>query len=202
MIGAAVAILAWIRWRDTGETVALYECSAFVALTVVNVMMIGIVFIGKESAFGLDASQPGEAPIYLWTEARAVVAAILVIGAARSLRREAPPLPPLFLAVGPALVLVLSAIMLFGREAILPQVPGAEAFDPNGAACSGRPRSRPPSCCSRSRSSSASSWRPSSCAGSTSGMASCQTRTLRRVWWSPPSASCISRSIRWSRPGS
>ena len=133
MIGAAVAILAWIRWRDTGETVALYECSAFVALTVVNVMMIGIVFIGKESAFGLDASQPGEAPIYLWTEARAVVAAILVIGAARSLRREAPPLPPLFLAVGPALVLVLSGIMLFGRQAILPHVPGAEALDPNGA---------------------------------------------------------------------
>ena len=55
---------------------------------------------------------------------------ILVIGAARSLRREAPPLPPLVLAIVPAVILVLSAIMLFGREAILPPVPGAEAFDP------------------------------------------------------------------------
>src|SRR6476646_10738812 len=41
IIGAAVAILAWIRWRDTGETVALYESSAFVALTAINVLMSG-----------------------------------------------------------------------------------------------------------------------------------------------------------------
>jgi hypothetical protein len=46
MIGAAVAILAWIRWRDTGESVALYESSAFVALTAINVLMIGIVILG------------------------------------------------------------------------------------------------------------------------------------------------------------
>src|SRR6188474_1394648 len=58
MIGAAVAILAWIRWRDTGESVALYESSAFVALTAINVLMIGIVILGKESAFGLDAAKP------------------------------------------------------------------------------------------------------------------------------------------------
>ena len=70
MIGAAVAILAWIRWRDTGESVALYESSAFVALTAINVLMIGIVILGKESAFGLDATQPGAAPIYVWTITR------------------------------------------------------------------------------------------------------------------------------------
>jgi signal transduction histidine kinase len=103
-----------------------------VALTAINALMIGIVIFGKESAFGLDASQPGEAPIYVWTITRAAVAAILVIGAARSLRREPPPLPPLVLAIVPAVVLVLSAIMLFGREAILPPVPGASAFDPAG----------------------------------------------------------------------
>src|SRR6188472_3994591 len=80
MIGAAVAILAWIRWRDTGETVALYESSAFVALTAVNALMIGIVIIGKEADFGLAASAPGEAPIYLWTVTRGAVAVILIIG--------------------------------------------------------------------------------------------------------------------------
>src|ERR1700752_403370 len=59
MIGAAVAILAWIRWSDGGETVALYESSAFVALTTINALMIGIVIVGREGDFGLAASQPG-----------------------------------------------------------------------------------------------------------------------------------------------
>jgi signal transduction histidine kinase len=132
MVGAAVAILAWIRWRDTGESVALYESSAFVALTVVNTVMIGIVIAGQEADFGLAADRPGEAPIYLWTVTRAAVAALLVIGAARSLRREAPPLPATFLEFAPTVVLVASGIMLFGRQAMLPPVPGAEAFDPSG----------------------------------------------------------------------
>ncbi len=132
MIGAAVAILAWIRWRDGGETVALYESSAFVALTTINTLMVAIVIVGREGDFGLAASQPGAAPIYLWTLTRGTVAAILVIGAARSLRREPPPLPPSILVIVPALVLVLAGVMLFGREASLPPVPGAEAFDPNG----------------------------------------------------------------------
>ncbi|MFL5646746.1 MAG: hypothetical protein ACJ78L_15455, partial [Chloroflexota bacterium] len=132
MIGAAVAILAWIRWRDTGETVALYESSAFVALTAVNALMIGIVIIGKEADFGLAASTPGEAPIYLWTVTRAAVAAILIIGAARSLRRESPPLPPVFMVLAPAGVLIASGLMLFAREPSLPPVPGAEVFAPGG----------------------------------------------------------------------
>jgi signal transduction histidine kinase len=132
MVGAAVAILAWIRWRDTGEPVALYESSAFIALTVVNVLLITIVIVGQESDFGLSAGHPGEAPIYLWTVSRATVALLLVIGAARSLRHEAPPLPPRFLAFAPAVVIVASGIMLFGREASLPPVPGANVFDPSG----------------------------------------------------------------------
>ena len=40
MIGAAVAILAWIRWRDTGESVALYE-SAPGALADAQAIAIG-----------------------------------------------------------------------------------------------------------------------------------------------------------------
>ena len=129
-IGAGVAVLAWVRWRDTGESVALYESSAFLALTTINVLMIGLVIVGREAEFGLAADSPGAAPIYVWTITRAAAAILLVIGAARSLRREMPPLPAVVLEVAPTVGVVLSAIMLFGREAILPPVPGAEAFDP------------------------------------------------------------------------
>ena len=132
IIGIGVAILAWIRWTETGEPVALYESSAFVALTVVNALMITLVVAGAEDDFGLAADQPGEAPIYLWTITRAAVAGLLVIGAARSLRREAPPLPATFVELAPAAGLVVAGIVLFGRQAFLPHVPGAEAFDPSG----------------------------------------------------------------------
>lgn len=131
-VGAGVALLAWVRWRDAGEPVALYESSAFLALTVINILMIGLVIVGREAEFGLAADHPGAAPIYLWTLTRAAAAALLVIGAARSLRREAPPLPATFLEVAPTVGVVFAGIMLFGREAILPPVPGADAFDPGG----------------------------------------------------------------------
>jgi signal transduction histidine kinase len=47
------------------------------------------------------------------------------------LRRDVPPLPAIFIEVAPAVGLVLSGLMLFGREATLPPVPGSEAFDPS-----------------------------------------------------------------------
>jgi signal transduction histidine kinase len=131
-VGAGVAILAWIRWRDAREPVALYESSAFVALTVINVLMIGIVIVGREAELGLAADHPGEAPVYLWTLTRGAAAVLLVLGAAQSLRRDVPPLPATFLLVAPAVSLVLSGIMLFGREATLAPVPGIDAFDPSG----------------------------------------------------------------------
>ncbi len=126
LVGAAVAILAWIRWRETTEPVALYESAAFVALTVINALMIGIVLTGQERAFGLSAADPGEAPIYLWTITRFAAAFLLVVGARRSLHRQAPPLPPIVNALAPAVTLVLVGLMLFGRETTLPPVPSAD----------------------------------------------------------------------------
>src|SRR5688500_18951035 len=95
LVGAALAILAWIRWRVTGQPVALYESSAFVALTVVNAIFVGLVLGGRDAEFGLSDANPGEAPVYLWILARTTTALLLVVGAARSLRRRRPSLPPL-----------------------------------------------------------------------------------------------------------
>ena len=203
MIGAAVAILAWIRWRDTGESVALYESSAFVALTAINTLMIGIVILGKECAFGLDAIQPGVAPIYVWTITRGAVAVILVIGAARSLRREAPPLPaagPRDRAGGHPRAVRDHAVRAGGDPAAGPGSGGLRPHQrprPRGVAVLDRGRRS-----SRSRSSSASSWRRSFSAGSTSGTAWCPTGTSRRAWSSQRSASCTSPWTRSSRRGS
>src|SRR5687767_15463562 len=86
LVGATVAILAWVRWRATGEPVALYQSSAFVALTLTNALMIGLVIGGREREFGLSVEEPGEAPVYLWTVTRLATSALLALGAARTLR--------------------------------------------------------------------------------------------------------------------
>jgi signal transduction histidine kinase len=130
LIGAAVAILAWVRWRDTGESSGLYVCSAFVASTVINGLLIALVLAGRDEEFGLAPARPGEAPIYLWTLSRLTVAWLLVLGAVRSLRREQPPLPRLLLVAGPTGLLLLAGSMLFARQAVLPHVPGVDALDP------------------------------------------------------------------------
>jgi signal transduction histidine kinase len=132
LVGAAVGILAWIRWRETGQPVALYESSAFVGLTVVSALMLGLIVSDQAIDFGLAPDAPGDAPVYLWTLTRLVAAILLVIGAVRGLRRWRPPLPALTTALVPALVLVGVALVLFGREAVLPPVPGVGAFDPGG----------------------------------------------------------------------
>ena len=107
---------------------------AFVALTVINVLMIAFVIAGAEDEFGLAADQPGEAPIYLWTITRAAVAALLVIGAARSLRREAPPLPATFLVLAPAVVLVLVGDHAVRPRGVPAAGPGSRGLRPERAA--------------------------------------------------------------------
>jgi signal transduction histidine kinase len=134
LIGAAVAILAWARWRDTGESVVLYQSSAFVALTLVNAFVVAIVIAGREVEFGLSPDGPGEAPVYLWTVTRFVAAYLLVVGAIRSLRRERPPIPAPLLLLAPAVILVAVGVMLFGREDVLPPIPSVSEFNPTQAA--------------------------------------------------------------------
>ena len=203
MIGAAVAILAWIRWRDTGESVALYESSAFVALTAINVLMTGIVILGKESAFGLDATQPGVAPIYVWTITRGAVAVILVIGAARSLRREAPPLPPLVLAIVPGghpRAVRDHAVRAGGDPAAGPRCGGLRPHQ--------RPRPRGVAVLDGGRAPPGRDLRRLHRGGHPLAPAlhpvrpDVRRRTSRRAWSSPRSASCISPSTLSSRRGS
>ena len=203
-IGAAVAILAWIRWRDTGETGRpVRELRVRRADRHQRPDDRDRHRAARRQTSGWPRSQPGEAPIYLWTLTRAAVAALLVIGAARSLRREPPPLPPTFLEIVPA---------------VGPRAGRGHAVRPRGDPAAGaRRRSVRPeraarrsaplrrldrrSCSSRSRSSSASSSPRSCSAACTSATGSCPTRSCRRGSSWPPSASCTSRSTRSSRPG-
>jgi signal transduction histidine kinase len=120
LVAGAVAILAWVRWRETGRVGALYESAAFVVLTVTNGLTLGLVLIGRGDLFGLDPGESGSAPVYLWTLARLAAAALLVAGAAHGLRRARQPSHPLAIAVGPAIGLLVIAVALGSRASTQP----------------------------------------------------------------------------------
>jgi signal transduction histidine kinase len=62
---------------------------------------------------------------------RLAAAYLVVLGAARSLRKQAPPIGGAIAVFAPAAFLVVAGVLLFGRQAVLPPVPGAAAFDPS-----------------------------------------------------------------------
>src|SRR5687768_11921950 len=117
LVGGAVSILAWVRWRETGGVGALYESAAFVVLTVTNAVMLGLVLIGRGDLFGLDPDGPTATPVYLWTFARFMAAALLVSGAIRGFRRTRPPSRPLVIAIGPAVSLLVVIVLVASRAA-------------------------------------------------------------------------------------
>jgi signal transduction histidine kinase len=114
LVGGAVSILAWVRWRETGGVGALYESGAFVVLTVTNAVFLGLVLVGRADLFGLNPGEPGAASVYLWTSARLMAGALLVSGAVRGLRRTTPPNRPLAIALGPTIGLLIVVVAVLG----------------------------------------------------------------------------------------
>ena len=121
LVGGAVSILAWVRWRETGRVGALYESGAFVVLTVTNGVLLGLVLIGRGDVFGLNPGEPAAVSGYLWTSARLMAGALLVTGAVRGLRRTTPPNRPLAIALGPTIGLLVVVVAVLGGS--LRQVP-------------------------------------------------------------------------------
>ena len=122
LVGGAVSILAWVRWRETGGVGALYESGAFVVLTVTNGVVLGLVLIGRGDLFGFNPGEPEAASAYLWTSARLMAGALLVSGAVRGLRRTTPPNRPLAIALGPTIGLLVVVVAVLGGSA-RPTVP-------------------------------------------------------------------------------
>jgi signal transduction histidine kinase len=112
LVGGTVAILAWVRWRETGRSTALYQASAFTALSVTNALMAGLVLTGRGASFGLDPASPGAAPVYLWSATRLVAAALLLFGGIMGVRGAAVRVTAPVIALGPTIALVVATIVL------------------------------------------------------------------------------------------
>jgi signal transduction histidine kinase len=127
LVSGAVAILAWVRWRETLGAAALYESSAFVVLTITSGLKLGLVLAGRGDVFGLDPAAPGPQAAYLWALARLAAAGLLVAGAVRGLLSDRETRHPLAIAIGPAVGILLIAFALAARPGeLLPLVSAAE----------------------------------------------------------------------------
>lgn len=122
LVGAAVALLAWVRWQETRAPSALYESAAFGVLTLTNALFVGLIITGQGRLIGLDPLAPGDAATYVWAEARLMAAFLLVIGGIHGLRSTRLRLPALLVAIGPAAIMLVFAVIVAAVGACLPAV--------------------------------------------------------------------------------
>ena len=144
LVALAVAILGWVHFREGNDPAALIRASAFLVLAAQNALLITVVALGIDAAFGFSLEAPGQLPLWAVIIGRGVAAGLLVPrGHGGAPTGGAPHGWPA------ALVLGLPALARHGRDRGGGRHPAIAA-----ACCSMTPRSRscdatPPLRCSR-----------------------------------------------------
>jgi signal transduction histidine kinase len=120
VVTLGVAVVAWVRYREMGESLALFLASAFLVLAITSGVSLLFVVGRMDVAFSdFGQNMPREAQPQITTAGHLLAATLLVAGAAISLRRRRVREPWLIL-LGPAIALL--AIIHFA-SAWSPSVP-------------------------------------------------------------------------------
>lgn len=116
-VAVAVAVLAWMRFREHAEPVALFQSSAFVVLAAAN--LAGVLVVVAR----LDVAEPlvpaDQAPAYAVTAARLAAAALLFAGGLFAWRRRRAPHAVVVLG-GPAALLLVLVVLVAALAPMLP----------------------------------------------------------------------------------
>jgi signal transduction histidine kinase len=122
LVAVAVAILAWIHYREGEDRAALFRASAFLVLAVQNIVFIAIAVAGRSGDFGLALDDPGQMPVWSVIIGRGMAAALLVTAGLVALRpnsyRRAWPAAVLW--VPSALMTLVGVGMLVASDALPP----------------------------------------------------------------------------------
>ena len=132
----AVAVFAWMRFRERGDPVAAFQAGAFSVLAIGNGLTLVAVTTGLDTAMGMALASPSQAPIYVFMTTRLFAAALLVLGCLASLRaRPVDRAPVMMLGSGVAIVVAIALIEVgasrlppltsIGAPDMAPGVPGA-----------------------------------------------------------------------------
>lgn len=103
VVTSAVALLAWVRYREQRDSYALFLSGAFLALAVANTRAV-LETIGPDIHATLSAGEPGQDQLYVFTAARALAATLLIIGGVASLRGRRRSHPRTILLIPAALM--------------------------------------------------------------------------------------------------
>jgi signal transduction histidine kinase len=100
----AIAALAWIRFKEGGQPIMLFQAAAFTVLAASNAVFMAIELLGYSVQFGSSPLAPTQTPMYAWWIVRLTAGILLVAGGLIALRdRPAPRRPVLVIAI-PCLV--------------------------------------------------------------------------------------------------
>jgi signal transduction histidine kinase len=137
LVTLSVAALGWVRYRERGEPVALFQAAAFLVLAIANGLTLGLATSGLDARTGMALSAPGQAPLYVFTLARLLVAGLLVVGGLAGLRHRHPRRPLLVLFGSALAVLLLIALVEAGAASLPPLGSVAAATGAAGASAPG-----------------------------------------------------------------
>ena len=121
LVAVAVAILGWVHFREGGDPATLVRAGAFLVLAAQNALLIVVMVLGIDAAFGLTLAAPGQLPLWTVIVGRGVAAALLVVAGAAALRRWPARRWPAGLVLALPALLVTAAIVV--AAAIQPRLP-------------------------------------------------------------------------------
>lgn len=135
LAAAAIAALAWARYRVTAESREFYRCAAFLTLAAVNTGVMAVLASDRGPELGFSLEDPGPLPILSFVLARFVAAALLLIGGLAAVRHTAMGRGVAALLVTSPALLTLTLLAILRRSELssplsaealrqLQQVPG------------------------------------------------------------------------------
>ena len=129
LVAVAVAILAWIHFREGGDRAALIRASAFLVLAAQNLVFIGISVAGQTHELGLELSDPGQMPVWSVIVGRAMAATLLVSAGLVALQPERNlRAPAAVVLIGPTVVMLTVSAWMIAMHAALPALLAADAL--------------------------------------------------------------------------
>ena len=112
---AAIAALAWARYRVTAEGRAFYRAAAFLTLGSVNAAVMAVLAMDRGPELGFSLDDPGPLPILSFVLSRFVAAALLLIGGLAAFRHTAMPQRTAALLVLAPTVLTITLLAILRR---------------------------------------------------------------------------------------